>query len=293
MSIWNVYFISVVEWAEGFRLERSDQPDYRTEVVARSLLSLIHGSDVPVQSTSYSGPLVVQLIAAALPLAFLFEGFRRMLLARRDAAPRLEHPGPARLLVVLALFALMVACAAAPMPLYALTNTWGFFTSTVVGELVMLAVGFAFPVASLIVVAAAHRRGGLRASTWFPVVIALLVVAIAAVAVAERGAPVMTIGIPLAALLFAGFAVGRSADAPLSAGHMLGCVALVGLIVVGGATRGTAGTIEVARLYDLGHTWLFAVMAITYAINLAVLAAAVWRLRVESRREPVPEPESA
>ena len=294
LSIWTVYLISVFEWAEGFRLQPPPPSDLRVDVVVRGLLRLPHSSDLLSRATSYSTAFDVQLVAFALPLAIILEGFRRMLLARRNPGPPVEGLGPARLVVVLALFGLMVACAAAPMPVYVITRTGGVFLSTVVGEMVTLAVSFSVPIGTLFLVAVTHRKRGLRASTWFPVVIALFVVAIAAgTATDQYGVPAVVVGIPLAALLWAAIVVGRSRSTPLSVGQMLGVVALIGLIIVAGATRGAVNSIEVGRLYGLPHTWPIVLVAIAYAINLGIFAAAVWRLRVESRQEPVPEPESA
>ena len=296
LALWTAFFLSVVEWAEGFRLIPDAQPDTLAAIVARGLLRFPYASEWPLSgspSSAYSGALVMQLVAVALPLALLSEGFRRMLRTRRNPGLAVEDLSRARLLVVLALLGLMVACAAAPMPIYSIIRTEGDFISTVAGELLMLAVGFAVPIASLVLVAVAHRRSRIQDSTWLPVVVALLVVAIASSSAADRLALPAVVGIPLAGLLWAALVAGKSERGPLSAGHLLGVVALIGLVMIGGATRGAVSTIEVGLWYEVTHVWLIVTMAITYAINLGILAAAVWRLRAESRREPAPaaEPE--
>ena len=297
LALWPAFFLSVLQWQEGFQLLPDAQPDTRAEVMARGLLNL-QEVQVPLpsgsRSSAYSGALAMQLVAVALPLVVLSEGFRRLLRARRKPALGAEGLSQSQLLAVLALLGFMVACAAAPIPIYGIIRTGGDFLSTLVGDLVALAAGFAVPVVTLVLAAVTRKGNRLQNSMWLPVTVALLVVAVAGGAAADRlGLPAAAVGLPLAGLLWAGIVTGRLERGPLGTGHLLGVVAVWGLLASGALTQGALSTFEVGRYFAVTHGWLIALMAITYAINFGILAAAVWRLQVDCPDEPVPEPETA
>lgn len=313
LAMWPAFFMAVSEWCERVRAVGSfaetlcSMPDSR-----RGYQVLNIGLEPP--HSYYAGMLVMQVVAAALPVVVLGEGLRRL---RRDrmAGPAAGGITRSQGVVVLALLSFMVACAAAPTSIESIEFAVGLGEGwqpahLVVAELGTLGIGCAVPIVILFLVAVGHRWGRAPASAWLPVAMALLTFALAGATAADPadhahaagGWPAFeyfrltVVGIALAGLVWAALvcsALAGETGGLLSLGQVLGVIALVGLMLVGSATRGAVNTFEAFRFVDVTHGWLIVTLAAAYAINLGILAAAVWRLRVESRQEPVPEPETA
>lgn len=308
LSLWPAFFMSVSEWWDDSGPSRAHPvlhslPHYRV---------LFLGFPPP---PSYTGMLVMQLVAVAIPLGVLGEGLRRLLRGRKAEGPARDGLAWSQVVIVLALLSFITTCAAAPPSIdsidfaVSLDGGWGN-ASLVVAHLVALGVGWAVPIGILFLVAVGHRWGSGHAAVWLPVGTALLLLALAGAtaassantAQAAAGLPwvqylhLTVVGVALAGLVWAALvcsASGGEADGLLSWGQVLGLIAVVGLMLLGSATRGAVNTFETGRLVGLTHVWLIVTLAIGYAINLGLLVFAIWRLRAGSGQEPDPEREGA
>ncbi|MXZ88204.1 MAG: hypothetical protein F4081_00855 [Dehalococcoidia bacterium] len=314
LAMWPAFFMVAGDWCERVRPVGQYAQTFCGLPDSMRGYRVLHLGLAPPPSYA-TGMLVMQVVAGALPLAVLGEGLRRL---RRDRmAGGLAADGLARshVVVLLALLSFMAACAAAPPSIESIDFAVGLSQGwrnapLVVPELVTLGVGCGVPLVILLLAAVRHRWARGNASVWLPVATALLVFALAGTAAADPadtshgvlGRPgvehfrLAVVGIVLAGLVWGTFACSTprgEARGFWSLGEVLGVVAVIGLMLLASATRGAVNQFEFARLGEVTHTWLIATLAAAYAVNLAILAAAVWRLRVEGRREPAPEPGSA
>ena len=318
LAMWPAFYMAAADWCERVTVVGPYSASYSNAFCSlpdsmRGYRVLRLGLGEP--QLSYTGMLVMQVVAVSLPLAVLGEGFRRLRRDRMAGGPAAGGLARSHVVVLLALLSFMVACAAAPPSIESIDFAVGLSQGwrnapLVVPELVTLGVGCGVPLAILLLAAVRHRWARGNASVWLPVATALLVFALAGTAAADPadtshgvlGRPgveyfrLAVVGTVVAGLVWgalSGSTQRGEARGFWSLGEVLGVVAVIGLMLLASATRGAVNQFEFARLGEVTHTWLIATLAAAYAVNLGVLAAAVWRLRVEGRREPVPEPENA
>ena len=307
LSAWPALVLSVAQWLEGSRpvdfIGRDLAPLAETFRGGRYLsLGL---EEIRVSTV---GPLIMQGIAIVMPLVVFGEGLRR--LVRKGPVGESGESGLDRTtcVMVLALISFMTACAAAPAAILSVSVPLGVdgpgTAFVVTGDLLPLGIGTVIPIATLCLAALRRRALKLGGIAWLPVVTPLLVLATAGATAAEPNSihffsPLAVIGIAFAGLAWAALAFSNPAREPrgtVSLGQVLGAVALVGLMALGASTPSGIDAMRWSRIFPPdapSYAWLPAILVAGYAINFAVLGAAVWRLRVESQQEPAPEPRGA
>ena len=311
LAMWPAFFMAASDWCEGVHALRPFGTALCSLADSMRGYQVLHlGFEPP---PSYTRMLVAQLVAVPLPLLVLGEGLRRLRRDRIAGGPAGGGLARSHVVVVLALFSFITACAAAPTSVESIEFAVGLSggweeASLVIPEIATLGVGCAAPLVILFLVAIGHRWGRGPAAAWLPVATALLTFALAGATAADPGdtgragslafeyVRLTVVGIALAGLVWGALVSSVSRDEPgrlLSLGQVLGVVALVGFMLLGSVTRGAVNTFETLRLSEVTHTWLIVTLAIAYVVNLGILAAAVWRLQVERPDEPVPEPEGA
>ncbi|MXZ88206.1 MAG: hypothetical protein F4Z07_05060 [Dehalococcoidia bacterium] len=287
-----VTLIASFEWADGYNLAPLDESNRLTHALARGIFDAQTPDHVYFgRLNSYTPGLVALAVSFAVPLVVLLEGLRRTPVHGREDIRNVQ------VVACLALLALMLAIATAPYAISAAKAEAYFGWKARLNDLIPLGIGLAVPVAVLAFLLV--RRNHLNAASDSPgQLVSVALLGLGSVATASLYGPLLVAvaGIPLVALLWSVLNGGISdegAQHPFNTGQLLAGVALIGLAMCGAATPWAIAVFEWRRAFLLTETWLIATLAAAYAINLGVLAAAVWRLRVESRREQAPEPENA
>ena len=299
LSVVPVAFLAAAEWVKGNPysfsfVESSGEEVFPTALVFRNVVHSYGGL------TSIVPSLIALAFTVAIPLAVVGDAWRRMCSASLKPETRGDVVTPERLLACLALITLMVAVGGAPLAVYVLTAPgWPVpgLSPLQLDALVPLVAGTVLPVAVLLTLLLYRLR---RAGPFPPTLVAicLAVLVLTSVGVAAQQCPPLLLlvgGVPLVGLLFAKVVAsdsGNSTTGVLPDSYLLFGTALVGLAVVGFVTPAAILMFEIWRTAS-AYEWTLVMLAVAYAINFGILAAAVWRLRVESRQEPVPEPESA
>ena len=244
-------------------------------------------------SPDYWAPLVLQVVAFAIPLVVIGAGLLKSQQARRTGEADADTITFARLFRCLALLGLAIAVAVAPVMatfiVRILEIEYGAGLGAAANSFVALGAGV---VVLVTVLALLFDRGdrltGTPASPRLPVVAGLLGLGVVAAAYQSNTLLlVATLAVILGLFWLNAVRVGseQQARSPLNSGWLLGTVALAGLAILATTTLGSVNRIA----SDLGAAASIAALVLllaAYALNVTLLGLATRRLRGDGEGTP-------
>ena len=241
------------------------------------------------------GMIIVQVAVFVIPLAIVASGYIRRKRAKGSSGELEDLISGPRLLTCLGLLMLTLAVAGAPFAAngIALTVYWGDNLSTHAAGLVVLGVGVVSLLATLVVTA---RRSILKVGR--PASVHLLVPA--ALFAFSLVAGAYGLGSPLPVVVLVAFAIlflcwlnstgaGQGERNPVNSAWLRVVAPLAGLVFIVAFTQGVLPTLA-SSPEDGSSIGVMAILALAYAINLAILVQGARKLRPGPGAEQPPNP---